>query len=64
MANISGSPKDQRILEEAGYRYCYDCASWEDDTGCFPDDHSRHCYHWLKDPANPLLRVRCAEGPR
>ena len=35
-------------MERCGLRYCFTCSSWEDDTDCFPDDHSRHCGHELK----------------
>ena len=34
--------------EAAGLRYCFTCGSWDDDTDCFPGDHSRHCGHELK----------------
>ena len=34
--------------EESGLRYCFTCGSWEDDTDCYPGDHSRHCGHELK----------------
>jgi len=34
--------------EELGLRYCFTCCSWEDDTDCYPGDHSRHCGHELK----------------
>ena len=35
-------------LERCGHGYCFTCLSWEDDTDCFPGDHSRHCGHELK----------------
>lgn len=40
----------QRVLtnEGAGLRYCFTCNDWDDDTDCFPGDHSRHCGHELK----------------
>ena len=35
-------------MESAGLRWCFTCCSWEDDTDCRRDDHSRHCGHALK----------------
>ena len=48
--------------EAAGLRYCFTCMSWEDDTDCYPGDHSRHCGHELKPlgmEKAPDLRLVC-----
>ncbi len=37
-----------RQHEAAGLRYCFTCMTWDDDTDCFPSDHSLHCGHELK----------------
>ena len=39
---------EQRELEAAGWAYCFTCQGWNDDTYCWPQDHSRHCGHRLK----------------
>ena len=54
-------------MESAGLRYCFTCGSWDDDTDCYPEDHSRHCGHELKplgfelDRAYRLICVRDVE---
>ena len=48
-------------LENGGYRYCFTCADWCDDTDCYQEDHSRHCGHHLK-PLGMLLPHSNAMG--
>lgn len=61
---------DQQIIDRAtemersGLRYCFTCTMWEDDTDCFPGDHSRHCGHELKPlgfEIAPEYRLICTE---
>ena len=61
-------------MEAGGYSWCYTCGDWEDDTHCYPDDHSRHCGHHVKPVGVEVaeekkthvmsLVLTCLRGPR